>query len=286
MNLAFPAMALLVLALPGIIFARAFYLGTKHSPTSSPPIGEQIVLAIPAAGLMHTVMCSIAWSMSETWGTPRVDFELVLQLLASPRADGDGTLARAAAYPAATALYLIAIYGSSVLGGLLLHIAIRRAKLDLRYSVLRFHTPWFYLFSGERLDFKDKGAMTPARPPLITGRPDFTRVQVVSGQGGDAYLYDGILSNYELDRDGNLSRIDLIEARRRKFEDDAEAPEFRTTDEVWYPIVGDYLIIDSEEITDLNVVYVWLENVDDEDEVDADDDGEPDADRSPARSSG
>lgn len=76
------------------------------------------------------------------------------------------------------------------------------------------------------------------------------------------FLYDGILVDYELSRDGGLDSISLTEAQRRKLADDRGHREEGNQDEndPYYSIEGHILVLKYSEIKNLNLSYYVLES--------------------------
>lgn len=255
MNLAFPAIFFVLLISPGLLAVQAYFLGSKNSPTVRAGVGDTLVPALPVAALLHLVWSLCAHLGSITLGLPSVDVDTVLLLLASRSIDAE-LVAQATQHKAWTAIYFITLYPAAILVGRFLHRLIRSRRWDLKYPLLRFDTPWFYLFNGERTLFRENLAKrTEADFPDGT-KPDETLVQAVVEHGNTAFLYSGWLSNFELNRSGDLDRIELAFAKRRPLQSEAAEAEAS-----YYEIEGDHLIIDYRDVKDLNVQYRWYEEL-------------------------
>ncbi|WP_064574650.1 DUF6338 family protein [Cupriavidus gilardii] len=103
----------------------------------------------------------------------------------------------------------------------------------------RQQAPWYYLFSGIDSGISD-GAMVV--------------VSAVVPMKDQSYLYTGLLEDFEFKSDGELERIILSAASRRKLTDDRG----RGLEEHgrFYPIEGNRLVIRSTEWTTLNVKFL------------------------------
>ncbi|WP_456282130.1 hypothetical protein M1D55_10195 [Cupriavidus sp. JZ107] len=108
-----------------------------------------------------------------------------------------------------------------------------------RAVFFRQQAPWYYLFSGIDSGISD-GAMVV--------------VSAVVPMKDQSYLYTGLLEDFEFKSDGELERIILSAASRRKLTDDRG----RGLEEHgrFYPIEGNRLVIRSTEWTTLNVKFL------------------------------
>ena len=81
-------------------------------------------------------------------------------------------------------------------------------------------------------------------------------------QGESTFLYWGTVDNYQYNKLGELSTIELKGAYRRLIEEDNEdnsekiEPE---TDQRYYKIHGNSLIIDYSDMKTLNIEYRYIE---------------------------
>nr|WP_132459939.1 hypothetical protein [Paraburkholderia sp. BL8N3] len=77
-----------------------------------------------------------------------------------------------------------------------------------------------------------------------------------------SYLYTGVLDGYEVNEDGQLDRLLLVQAQRRKLESDRQYDEisdqYLDAAARFYPIAGDVFVLRYDEIKTLNVTYVSL----------------------------
>ena len=267
MNLAFPALFVLLLLLPGILLSYSYRRGFfRRSPITLGPIKDEIGRGIVLAVLVHLVALSLSW-LCGGW-VPRTD--VFLAVFADV---GDVTPETAAEEFMAGLWYLAAINGAALVVGLIGHGIVRYWELDLKRERLRFNNEWHYLFSGEARKF----------PREREADVDFVFVSVVVEQGEDSILYWGLLSYYFFDRTGTLDKIVLTDAQRRFLtpESDRE-PESsdngetdssdegesnpsgdRETEDVnlplssdrYYSIRGEYFVIEYEGVQTLNVEY-------------------------------
>jgi hypothetical protein len=84
-------------------------------------------------------------------------------------------------------------------------------------------------------------------------------------QGPESLLYRGVVTDFWFDRNGNLDRILLTLAHRRRLSEDKEMPSNGDTssttlpDERYYDIEGDYFLLRYSETKTINLDYFTLQ---------------------------
>jgi hypothetical protein len=147
----------------------------------------------------------------------------------------------------------VSLYAAAGVAGNLGHRAVRRLRLDHLTKTFRFDNYWYYMLTGEVLDFRENAG---------EGRSvDGVYFSAVVDHASGSYLYRGIVSDFTFDRDGALDTIVLTDAHRRKLADDRQEGEPSTRvgpaepDERYYEIRGDFLVLRYAEIRTLNLDY-------------------------------
>jgi hypothetical protein len=254
MNFAFPALLVFLLVLPGIILRYSYARGPWGwaSPTSMRRVSEELAFGVAFALVLHA-----AWLVLVRRLGFEPDVEAIVLLLAGNFGEGSVHLDRvlssvAGHYPGVTA-YLVSLYVAAGIAGNLGHRVVRRLKLDHLTKTFRFDNYWFYMLTGEVLDFRENAEESRA--------VDGVYCSAVVDHASDSYLYRGIVSDFTFDRDGALDTIVLMDAHRRRLVDDRPDEEPRPPvgpsepDERYYEIRGDFLILRSSEIRTLNLDY-------------------------------
>lgn len=259
MNLAFPALFVLLLLLPGILLSYSYRRGFfRRSPITLGPIRDEIGRGIVLAVFVHFFAVVTSWWLG-VW-VPKIDVFLAVF------ADVGGVPPLKAAEEFKSALwYLVATNGAALVVGGLLHGGVRWRQFDLRWEWLRFNNEWHYLFSGELWLFEKDTDQSV----------DWVFASVVVDQGETSILYWGRLIDYVYDRAGTLDKIILEQAQRRflspESDRDLYPPEGDETSEKkdtgtegtalppasdrYYPIRGEYFVIEYENVQTLNVEY-------------------------------
>jgi len=271
MGLAFPALVVLLLLLPGVLLSYAYRRGFfRRTPVTLGPIRNEIGPGIVWALALHAIFLPLLY-----WGfgwQPDLQFFLGLADVAD-NAEAASPLER----PAVIQLfwYLVGTNAFALLAGWGVHGVIRKGRLDLRYDWLRFSNEWYYLFSGEARIFQSPQAdrdVSSIRTFFDTDDLDLVYVSMVVDQGNGPVLYWGVLADYFFDADGSLEKIVLERAQRRDMSDDDESlkggddssdseQESRKRpieDERFYPIRGHFLIIRYQDVINLNIEYLRL----------------------------
>jgi len=248
LNLAFPVLLVFIIALPGVIFRYYYRKGGWPAPLSVRPLTEEIAYGLLLSLLFHSI-----WILLSDLAGYNVRVDYALMLLSNNF--GKDQLYYAKSIQSITAfshlifIYFISLYLISAFLGFMCHTLVRKFGLDRRFPELfKFNNDWYYLFSGEYLDFNGEDSSE------IMG----VYITVVVQLGDENYLYRGILSNYFFDKQGQLDRIVLEYAHRRKLSDDHTISDAQSLSEEhrYYMVRGNYLTIRYPEIKTLNVDYI------------------------------
>ena len=218
MNLAFSALAVFLLVLPGALLSYAYRRGFfQRSPVSFSTVSNEVSRSVLFALLLHGVGLPLA----ETLTPVQVEYEAALLLLTSnagpETAEGRAAVQAVARHPGRISTYLLLINLSGLLLGYLLHWVVRARRADLRWDVLRFKNNWHYLFTGEALVFSipQRRRNYSAIEEVLEEPVEFAFVSAVVEQAGEAFLYWSAFSDFYFDAAGQLDRIVLEEAQRR-----------------------------------------------------------------------
>jgi hypothetical protein len=253
MNLILGSILLFILLSPGLIFRYSYLQGTYSKQTFKISAVDEIFWAvIPAfvfqlAGILVIIHFTIYQVRLDqlylilTGADSEIDFNFIL-----------GSL------PVFLVYIVILIVIAAVLG-LSARFIVRKFQLDLRYPFLKVNNEWYYLFSGEILDFLDS--------PGESKNVEMIQIDVLVSTGDGTMVYSGTLENYFLSKDNGLDRIYLSNVYRRKMKDDLDRTKpnvgylDRFLDERYYAMPGDLFVVTYDKIINLNVTYHGWSNV-------------------------
>lgn len=263
MNIAFPALVIILLISPGVLFSYSYRKGFFwRSPVSLGPIQDEI----GSGTLWALALNGLGVGISEL-ALRGINFEALLALLTGwPPVDASriqSYIDAVAEHSGSIILYLLLINLAGVLLGYLLHAVVRRNHLDLRYNFLRFSNEWYYIFSGEArvFDVPEEERSVASIKEFLSTNLDFVFISAVVLQGEEPVLYWGILSDYFFNSEGKLDRIVLEQAQRRFLTADREDEKDQQTpveDERFYEIRGDYFLVQYQNVQTLNIEYKVL----------------------------
>ena len=268
MNLALSAFILVLLLLPGGFFRVGYLRGLfRRSAITGQNFQDNLGWLIVGALLTHSVAIWLVGALLHR----QVSYMLVLPVLAG-QFGRDGVLLSnlIADLPRTQGYYAAYFVATFVLGyvlGLLLHLLVRRTGLDQRVNILRLGSDWFYTLdpSAHQLAVGTRTNLF-GRQIRVYLLPD-VYVSGVVEQNDVAYLYRGIVLDYSLDEKGNLERVELELAHRRRLSDDrpsgSQPPQDPSDHSRYYDIAGDRFILRMSEVKTLNVQYVYVADSDD-----------------------
>ena len=258
MEFAISAVLLLALLLPGFITQLTYTKGSWHwnSPTSTQTITEQIPSAVVLSGVLHTIWATAAFCLNQPINLDAT----VMLLLGSYGHDDvhfDTTIAAFSKHSYQIFWYFLTLYIASALSGYFGHSFVRKRKLDLKSKFFRFNNEWYYLLSGEILEFSEVNNSE--------GEIDGVYLTTVVHHNDKDYLYRGIVADFYFDKSGSLDRILMRLAHRRCLSNDRELgqpfnnddPAF-TSDDRYYDIEGDYFLLRYSEMSTINVDYIFV----------------------------
>ncbi|WP_175657450.1 hypothetical protein [Burkholderia ambifaria] len=249
MNVAFPAVFLFLVVLPGFIF-RQFCQRREVRTFDHTPFSALVLQALLWAAAINLVVAL---------GVRAIGYEIELGDVVRLLVGGPTALNNLGAqltwlnqHPIAGPAYFALTCTLALVIALLCRGAVEYFGLDRRgSSVVRWvrgDAPWYYLFSG--LDHPD--------PDAIDGAIVAAVVEFKEG----SYLYTGVLLDWETNESGELDRLLLQNAQRRKLDRDrpydAESGQFRDDPSRFYPIAGDVFVLRYDEIKTMNVTYLAL----------------------------
>ncbi|MBB5405069.1 DUF6338 family protein [Paraburkholderia youngii] len=251
MNVAFPAVFLFLVVLPGFLFRQFFQRNEvrtfDHTPFSS--------------AVLKALLCAACFNAVVALGVHAFGYEIelgdVIRLLvggASALSELNGRLAWLNAHPEAGAGYFALTSAVALAAAMVWRAAVQGWELDREGNpfarFVRGDAPWYYLFSGLDHPHPKEDAIDGA-----------TVAAVVEFKEG-SYLYTGVLDSYEVNADGQLDRLFLVQAQRRELgrdrEYDAQNDKYVEDKTRFYPIAGDVFVLGYEEIKTLNVSYFSL----------------------------
>jgi hypothetical protein len=233
-NIALPALVILLGLLPGVLFYYAYFAGRFEKRRAGVSALEEaavyVVISIPIdAG---------AFWLFKIFGI-NLDLRLVADILFGNIAEP--TLQQIAArfgdnVVLTAACYTFILMTSAVAGGVL-RLIVWGLRIDTYFAVFRLRHPWYYL-----LQARDK-----ALPPGT-----LAWVYILTEHAEEkTRLYRGLVADYELAPDGKLESITLLGAVRGK----GRGNEFE-----WVPIPGNLFIVSGRTIHSINVEYFSIDD--------------------------
>ena len=263
MNFLFTSVLVLLIVAPGLAFFRAYYSDRFSIRYSRLTITDQIFRSIVPSITVQIIAIMIINACSASY-IFRLD---VLGLLLTGAKDDDtlkesfGIIQNSLGMLISYHLFMIS------LGGLLgwqCRRLVRSRKWDRQFTWLRFDNKWFYMLSGEVVEFSEGESLTNFSD---AGLIDFVTLDILVKVEEGNMLYTGILADYELENDGGLKSIQIKGAKRKAvgMEPASAHPDSDSTR--YYSIKGNILVIPNSQIINMNITY-WIEEKEGESSID------------------
>lgn len=242
MDIAFPAVLLFLIVAPGFIF-REFNQRRDVRASEATPLSRATFSALLAALFINGMVC---WLVScfgyyvQLWD--------IYNLIVQPEVPAPALLTAWQRLLSLHWLRPVAYFALTCVGALLagkLWMALVECYGMERQNhclswLARGDAPWLYLLEGLDHDAQVDSVWLAATIDLGCG----------------VYLYQGLLSDYELAEDGKLDRVVLSEASRCAV---SQACSQQAPDEPnCYEIQGDRLVLQYDRMTSLSIRYVTL----------------------------
>ena len=258
MNVAFPALLLFFIVLPGFIFFYTFKQ-TEKTVLDFSPFAASTIKSIVIAAVLQTIGVALVFLCTAYQFQPQYFLMLLIGGTNTSGLRVADAVQNLSNHAVGITGYFAALYLFAGISGFALRQLITKRKWDVSDSIfgdmLRFDTPWYYLFNGNR-DDSVAGVVIAAIVDLKDG----------------SFLFTGILSRYFLDDTGQLDRLILVNTQRRSVRadrtDSAAEPDriplSPTLDDLdlterFYGIQGDYFVMRYHEIITLNIRYLYEE---------------------------
>jgi hypothetical protein len=266
LNFALASILILLIVLPGILARYSYIKGTWKSPAILSSYTNELLSGISISIFINIILISVIQISGY-----QIDVYTIFSILTG-RYSTDGyeyIIAVLDKYYLLILLYFICSHIFGFISGLALHFLVRWLHLDIKIPLIKFNNNWYYMLSGENWIINDIQTRSLWRRLFISNkniREIINSMYVVASavvtQGESTFLYWGTVDNYQYNKLGELSTIELKGAYRRLIEEDNEdnsekiEPE---TDQRYYKIHGNSLIIDYSDMKTLNIEYRYIE---------------------------
>ncbi|MGB3799165.1 MAG: hypothetical protein WA952_05075 [Lewinella sp.] len=254
MGLAFGALFLATLLLPGIIFRYAYLRSDSLRKTVDFSLLSEAVFVLIPTLLFH----ALGWTVAGAVGTllNRVPNVSALYRLTTGQLLTEDSLASLERGILPFVFYILALSALAGWSGSLVQRLVVRRGWDDHFKLLRIYNDWDKYFTGHSI----------SRDPRRSF--DYVQVDVVVAGGDGDMLYTGALANYSLNQEQGIDRIFMEVVYRRRLRDDLPLsddvladlpPANREEDPRYYNMPGDYLVIPFDQIRNLNISYKKFE---------------------------
>jgi hypothetical protein len=254
MNFAFTTVLLLVFLLPGAIFRR-FYFTEQFSKQYS----KSSFLELALSGFMGSIVLHSLWIYFASLLSTPVNFQVIGMLLMS-KDFPSFAFVNIDKYLSNITIYFSSLLILSAVFGYFSHRIIRRFGLDRKFKLLRFQNYWHYIMFGEFHDFP-RAAITLQHH--TTEDIELVFVDVLIETKDESLVYQGILVDYELTKEGGLDCIYLKGVKRTPLSRLKNKFISTQIEQETFAIPGQVMILPYSTIKNLNFSYYTIETIDD-----------------------
>lgn len=256
MNIALSTIVLFFLLIPGILFRRFYY-----SEEFSREYFKSTFFEVFISTIIPSLIFQLIWFFLSRLLGQHVDLNILSDLASAKPLEG--TFSNVQNNSVKILVYNLSLFLFSGICGYYWKQIVRNKKWDRRFKIFRYQNSWHYILKGEFFDFpRAEISLESDEVEDI----EFVFIDAIVQIGGESYLYDGILVDYELRNDGGLETISIKNAQRRKLSNDSTIEEDGTKSDnsnKYYPIIGYILLIKYSELKNLNFTYLRLERNED-----------------------
>jgi len=247
MNIAFPAFFILILIIPGFIFQNS-YEKVENTTIEKKTFDVSSSLAFFYALLIHAFLIATLSVLTSF----EISYEICLKLLTGSKSISQAELIAIEKNVPQIFYYFSSAFVLAFISGKVFQKIIF-ALNPYKSSRFSFDTPWYYELKGKLSETQDA---------------QLIKLSCLVDAKNSSFLYYGILEDFYLDSGGQLNRIVLSNVQRRYIElDDADAllhkinnkqPESDHSQERFYKIKGNRLILKYEDIRNINIEYLYI----------------------------
>lgn len=287
MNLTFGFIAFfLSIVIPGILFRRFFYYGefSKQFDSKDPVLHSIFYSIVP--GICIQVICFVLADAIFSFNIPNTDiFNIFKDFVYSGEKEiNNSTISFLESGLDTFIYYSLTIFFISIVAGHSIARLLRFFKLDIKFKILKFKNQWFYIFSGEILQFEKfefgRNITISSNEPPHNQKISTTYADVlVDNTEGIRELYTGYVVDYDLCSEdiSQLERIYLLDTYRYKKIKPVDKPEEKDEEikaedteisqedvqkevekksRIRRKIPGDIFVISGKHILNINLTYV------------------------------
>jgi hypothetical protein len=232
-NIALPALVIILGLLPGIVFFHGYFSGRFPKQIAAvsgvSELALYIIFAVPLGAFWLAVTSRLGF---------QPDYSLLGRLILGQDSTGtvgaDLTSDLRGTWALTATVYTLVLIASFLAGNVLRKL-VWTLRIDIRVPFLRMKHEWYYTLQGR----------LPALPRQIVPFAD-----VLIEHAHTTQLYQGIVSSFEVNREGGISQLML----RETYKDEGKDAPNR-----WKLIPGDRFIVMGPAIRSINMRYFVIE---------------------------
>lgn len=252
MNIALAGIVILIIFLPGILFNKSYFSGEfSNEYTVQDFFGLLSNTLLPTLIIYIIIGIPVSFIFGYSY-----DFETLLGLLSSNKDVIEKSIENIENFRIEIIIFNSFLNIIAFIIGFQLKNLVVNKNLDTRFPFLRFNNVWHYLLTAKFI------LLRRSQIQLVEDTiqdADITYIVALTNVGNKSILYNGILVDYELSKDGSLNLIYLKGAKRREIDENEDS---------YVDIEGHIIILKYENIINLNISFIATDIIrNDENEI-------------------
>lgn len=261
MEIALGGLVILLILLPGISYRRGYFSGEFSNQYTNKDFFQLFVNTLFPSIIGYLIFLPLIYCLGYTY-----NLQVLLGILSSEETLVQYSVKEIDFYKIEIIVFQISLNISAFLVGLGFRNLIVGKSYDTKSKFFRYKNIWHYLLSGKFMMFKR------SQIELLKNKiedVDITYVDALLVVGEEAFIYTGILVDYELSNEGGLDLLYLRDAQRKKVNATSETKTIDSIgeDTEYHNISGHIIILKYQNIINLNLSFIQVEVSKDSNEV-------------------
>jgi len=249
MEVAESTVLILFFLLPGFFFNLFLYQGTFERTELKKSALEQTSALLATTVLIHLYTYVTILLFFPEW---KINYRSLVSLFK----EASNKSLWSHEYLLDTSMYYLEVISQAVLGGFAFRLIILRFRLHRRIRFFRLANRWYYILTGEVAFFRENKSIYDIEVC------DIVYVDILVKLVDKNIIYRGFVMDHLL-REGTLDAISIQHVTRRDMTLENDNKDMAGDDTIFYSLPGTQLTVLAKDISNINITYLDLDNIED-----------------------